>query len=241
METATKYQFDQKKHLHTLDGKPLTGCTTVLSVIAKPALIQWAANMAVESIKGEIYDCSLVPPREILDGIFERARSAHRQKKETAGDWGTAVHAAVETWIKENKLPIDLDENGLKVFDLFRNWSASNKVTFFESEMHIYSEKHWLGGIVDLVLDIGGQTWIADIKTSSGIYEEAFFQMAGYHLMLEEMGLYPNITGYIVLNLKKDGTFEEKRSISNEDNREAFLAALKLYRVKEKIKKQIIK
>ena len=37
--------FDAKKHVHTLDGKNLTGVTTVLSVIAKPALIQWAADM----------------------------------------------------------------------------------------------------------------------------------------------------------------------------------------------------
>ena len=38
------FVFDEKEHAYFLNGKPMMGCTTVLSVIAKPALIQWAAT-----------------------------------------------------------------------------------------------------------------------------------------------------------------------------------------------------
>jgi hypothetical protein len=44
------FVFDEKKHLYFYDGKPMTGCTTILGVLAKPALIPWAAKMAVEYI-----------------------------------------------------------------------------------------------------------------------------------------------------------------------------------------------
>lgn len=95
-----EYKFDKAKHSHTLDGKTLTGCTTVLSILAKPALIQWSADMAVEYVKGELYEKSLMPPKSILDGIFERAKSAHRKKKEEAGQKGTDIHEIVEKLIR---------------------------------------------------------------------------------------------------------------------------------------------
>ena len=44
-------KFNEEKHLYTLDDKPVTGVTTILKTIAKPQLIQWAANEAVNYIK----------------------------------------------------------------------------------------------------------------------------------------------------------------------------------------------
>lgn len=240
----SNYRFNSKGHRHELqvDGewKPLTGCTTILSVVAKPALIFWSARMACDYVRDNLKDLSEI------EQVLEEAKVAHRKKRDKAGDWGTAVHAWIENWIgtiKNGEEPPKLPEEAKQreVCERFVKWAADNKVKFLESEKHVYSEKLWLGGIVDIVCEIDGKIWLADIKTSSGIYEEAFFQMAGYQLMIEEMGLYKDIAGHIVLNLRKDGKFEEKRSISNKENREAFLAALKLYRVKEKIKNQVIK
>ena len=53
------------------------------------------------------------------------------------------------------------------------------------------------------------------------------------------MGLYPNIKGHIILNLKKDGSFNEKRSMENKNNKKAFLSALLLYRVKAKVEEKL--
>lgn len=247
MSTTTKdsrYEFDKVKHIHTLDGKPLTGVTIVLSVISKPALIQWAANMAVEYIKdhatvrGE--KTSIIP-----NSILDEAKTAHAKKRDKAGDWGTEVHAWIENWVMsqildsgEVKLPSD--EFKQMACQNFVTWAIGNKVIFKESEKNIYSEGMWIGGIVDLVAEIDGKIWICDIKTSSGIYPEAFFQMSAYDMCLKEMGLYKDIEGHIVLNLRKDGVFEEKRSISNEENKEAFKACLTIYRTREKIKNQVI-
>ena len=248
MNKENKYSFDSINHIHTLDGKPLIGCTTALSVISKPALIQWSANMAVSFIDDEITSMFAEDDKmtgekawkeleEFWPSIMREAKTAYRKKRDKAGDWGTAVHLAVEVWIKEKKEPRDLDEKGLEVFTKFKEWVKENKVEFIESEKHIYSKDLWVGGIMDLVLTIDGKKYIGDIKTSSGIYDEAFFQMGGYDLMLEEMGQHQDTEGYIVINLKKDGTIDFKIATDKELNRQAFKSALALYKIIQSLKK----
>lgn len=246
MNNEKRYEFFKEKHIHTLDGKPLTGVTTVLGVIAKPALIQWAANMAVEYIlNNAIVGASTEADTVIvLKTTIEKAKTAHRIKKEKAGDWGTLVHAWVEKYamskILEQSEPVILEGKMGEACSHFKKWSEDNKVKFLESEKNVWSEKLWIGGIADLLVEIDGQKWVADIKTGSGIYPEHFAQMSAYQLCMEEMGMYEGVVGHIVLNLKKDGSFDERRSVSNEDSRQFFLSALSIYRSQEKLKNQVI-
>ena len=41
-----KFEFKEKTHKYKIDGKKILGTTTVLGMINKPALIQWAANLS---------------------------------------------------------------------------------------------------------------------------------------------------------------------------------------------------
>jgi hypothetical protein len=233
------YRFNDKGHIHELlvDGewKKLTGITTILGVIAKPQLIQWAANMAVDYICDHLKDLQ-EKPEEVLG----EARKAHTRKKEAAGQKGTDIHALIEERIKK-AIAEDgfIKENGAKEKQVkeFIQWAIDNKIKFLASELHLYSETYFLGGICDFVCEIDGEIWVGDIKTGR-VYAEAFFQMAGYQIMIEEMKLYPNIKGHIIIGLKNG--FEEKRSISNEDNKTAFLSALSLYRIMAKVNGQIL-
>lgn len=145
------------------------------------------------------------------------------------------MHKAIEEWIKEKKMP-ELDFEGLKAFMKFMFWAEKEGVKFLESEKHIYSKEFWIGGIVDLVIEIKGKKYIADIKTSSGIYNEAFFQMGAYNLCLEEMGEYKDLDGYLVINLKKDGTMDLKMATDMETNKQAFKSALQLYKIIQSLK-----
>ncbi len=249
-----KFEFQEKGHKYFLDGKPLTGCTTILGVIAKPMLIQWAANMAVDHIVSALPMKPLNPEKSKWEInwsdfllITEEARKEHAKKKEKAGDWGTALHAWVESYILHRmndtvpfpEYPKD-DELKRMAREHFIIWAENNKVEFVESEKCVYSESLFLGGKLDIICIIDGKKWLVDVKTGSGIYPEHFAQMAGYDFMLKEMKEHEDIEGYIVLNIKKDGTFEEKRSISNEDNRKFFLACVEIYRLQAKLKGSII-
>lgn len=248
-----EYRFNEKGHLHELlvDGewKALTGCTTILGILAKPALIQWAANETEKYIREHI---SYAIPGEdggywaVKPSIFEEAKTAHRRKKEEAGQNGTDVHKEVENLIagliRTNKGIFNGDEKSENPqIQHFIDWAVENKVKFLESEKGLYSKKYFLGGIVDIVCELDGEVWIADIKTGSGIYPEHYAQMAGYQIMLEEMGYAKPIKGHIVLNLKKDGKFEEKRSVSVEDAKNFFLACVSCYRLQEKFNNVIAK
>lgn len=237
--TIGQYVFDEKQHLHTLDGKPLTGTTTVLSVIAKPALIQWAANMACDYIQDSkefelVEGKATISPLKLAE-LIKEARTTHKKKKESAGTHGTEVHSEVEKYIHDCLLNKNSGEaqSGLgydERIQKFIRWSQDNKVKFLASEKHVYSRSMWVGGICDIVCEIDGKRYVGDIKTSSGIYPEHFIQASAYAAMLTEMGEYDKFDGVVIINLNKKGGFDVKFNYDLEGNLNCFKAALTLYR-----------
>lgn len=239
-----KYRFNKERHLHQIlvngEYQNLTGCTTILGIVAKPALIQWSANMAVKYVKEHFVDY------ETLDDVLSEAKVAHRKRKESAGDYGNMVHDTVseiiQDVIEKEEGFIRSGKNPNKSIQNFLDWAINNKVKFLATEQNIYSERLFIGGIVDFVCEIDGQIFVGDIKTAkSGIYPENFWQCAGYDIMMKDMKLSwaEDVKGYVILNLKESGQFLEKRSVSNGENTEAFLACLAIYRIKERIKKKL--
>ena len=103
-----KFTFAEKSHKYYLNGKPLTGITTILGVIAKPFLIQWSADEAVkyidnaltEQVKNNNEGNLLEWLGENWPQVMKEAREAHRKKKEDAGQKGIDVHALIEERIK---------------------------------------------------------------------------------------------------------------------------------------------
>ncbi len=245
-EQKTGFEFQEKGHKYFLDGKAMTGVTTILGVIAKPALIGWASKMATEFIAQAIKD-----GKEITPEVLELAKNAHRAKKEEAGGLGTDVHKECELLITSslegNKgvFTDDLKHENPQV-QHFIDWAIQNKVKFIATEEKVFSRDLFVAGTIDFICEIDGNVWLGDIKTASGIYPEFFFQTAGYQKLNEDMvenedGGFPvNIKGHVITCLTKTGEFIEKRSISNKENLEAFLAALTLYRVTQKLNGTII-
>ena len=246
-----KFEFQEVGHKYTLNGKPLTGCTTILGVIAKPALIQWSANMAVAYIEGkknEINEMFKDGGDEAMDNwekLLKEAKTAHRRKKEDAGQKGTDVHEIIENLIKQamqlNEGYLDLFKHDNKQVQNFIDWAVNNKVQFLESEKKMYSKVNWVAGTVDFTCIMDGKKYVGDIKTSSGIYSrEPFAQCACYRMMLEEMG-EKDFEGSIIINIKKTGVFDEEKDVHfspyYEDDLKLFLSALSIYRIINNFKK----
>lgn len=241
--------FDEPQHRYELDEKPITGVTTILGMKAKPQLIPWAARTATDYIKTQLVDCETVDGKyvinkEWLDLVVDRATNKHSEKKEGAADFGTHVHLACEIYAleqmgKEHEPMPTLTEDEEVAFGNFVSWVKENNVKFLESEIIVYSEEHWYSGTCDFVAEIDGKIWIGDIKTSSAIYPEYFWQTSAYQLALQERGTYPNIEGHVIVNVKKDGRVDVERSYGFERNVEAFKACLTLYRVSESGKKEL--
>ena len=236
-------QFDEKKHLYTLEDKPITGVTTILKVINKPALLQWSSNMAVEHIEREVAKIAsendnLEYMKELAKKwatILKDAKTAYRRKADKAADIGSLAHAWVEKYInakiKGEKEP-EREEALALMTDNFVKWVDENKVKFLSSEQRVFSKKHWYAGTYDFDCEIDGKVYIGDLKTSSGIYSEMFFQTAAYQCAAQEMN-EPNevpIQGNIIVNCKKDGKFDWQISEEYHQNLSAFMGALAIYR-----------
>lgn len=232
------FKFETKNHSYTLDGKPLTGCTTILGVIAKPALIQWAASEAVKFV-GEEWKPDVTYSAEAIKIILDKAKTVHRRKKEEAGQKGTDVHAIIEDIIKfaieKDEGQVMMNTHEIPQVRNFIEWAMDLKIKFLESEKKVYSAKHWVAGTADFTCLIDGRKYIGDIKTSSGIYDRTpMAQTAAYRMMLEELG-EKDFVGSVIVNIKKDGNFDKEKDVYwSEDFQEdlrLFMGALEVYRV----------
>ena len=150
----------------TADGVRVPGVTTVLGILAKPALIAWANKMGLAGIDTTKY-------------------------VNAAADAGKACHAMIEAHLNREVFDeseyddetLSLAENGyLKYLD----WEGQHELTDIHSEMPLVSEAWRFGGTVDLYCKLDGVPTLIDFKTNqSGIYDEMMHQVAGgYHLLL---------------------------------------------------------
>ena len=223
------FKFNKARRMYTLDGQRMTGVTTVLGVIAKPKLIGWAANMAVDYVKDLLVDDPCVDKKWLLSTLQE-ARTAHTRKRDEGAKKGTNIHTWIEEWIKGNNPDMPKDKEPKKQIDKFLAWVKEEKVEFLESEKRMYSEKYWIGGTVDAVAMINGKKFVVDFKTQSKMWDKTpFLQIAGYRIMLEEMGETGYEGGCVVL-LPKEGGLSTHDSYDYATDKEGFLAALKLYK-----------
>jgi hypothetical protein len=216
------FTYTEKGHKYTLDGKPMTGVTTVLGVIAKPALIGWAANMAVDYIIEHGDD-----PESL-----ELARKAHTRKKDDAADKGKDVHSQIEEWIKAciTKEPYVIGDESKELL-AFKGWAMKNKVNFLSSETPVYSKEWFVAGTPDFTCEIDGKRYVGDLKTYKKMWDRVpFFQTAAYMKMLEEMG-EPKYDGSVIVNINKEtGELTDHYTFDWENDRKAFEACLTLYR-----------
>ena len=227
------FRFDPIKHRYYLGEKQMTGVTTILSVIAKNSLIQWAANEAVKYLDSK-YDPDLFQDRDEFNKLLEEARTAHARKRDKSADQGTNSHLWISRWIMasmgQSELPVN-DPALSIITDNFLKWVEEAKPKFLASEKVVYSKQHWFAGTLDFIAEIDGKVYLGDVKTGSGIYQEMFWQTSGYQLALEEIEPEWKIEGHIIVNPTKEGKLNVESNFFYPENVKGFLAALQIYRI----------
>lgn len=230
--------------------KEYTGITSVIGVLAKPALIGWAARMACEYAEPKVVELYQEAPEEDvliakLADIFQEAKNAHTKKKEAAGTHGTDAHAAVEDWInlclKTDGKPNPFLPHESPIAP-FVNWSVENVDHFLFSERRMREPDLFIAGTADFAyVGKDGKRYMADFKTSSGIYGiEYWLQVAAYKMLAEGEGDDP-YDGMTVVRLGKDGKFEVQKLFDYETYKAAFLACLTIYRAQKSSKDVVLK
>ena len=206
-----------KTKIHTVyrttSGEHVPNVTTVLSVLNKLGLLQWAWQCG----------CYGLDYREIRD---------------LAGNIGTLAHYLILCHLKGetpdtaeySKAEIDKAETCLiKYWD----WQKENPFEAVLVEQSLVSDKYAYGGTIDCVAKSNGNLVLIDYKTGKGIYEEMFYQLAAYKQLLIENG-YP-VTKARILRIGRDGNEGfEIREAGNLDNEfQIFLDCLDIYKRKQ--------
>jgi hypothetical protein len=238
--------FNKEKHEYLIDGKRATGVTTIIGVLAKPALISWAARMAVESITKYLTDHIQEGLTVELTNALEEARTAHTKKKEAAGEHGTDTHALVEDYVNEclkvNEGKPFAFANPDSGIQKFADWASENVDHFLFSERRMFNKELFIAGTADFAyVGKDGKKYMADFKTSSGIYGiDYWLQVAAYRMLAEAEGdkAYDGMT---VVRMGKDGSFEVQQLYDYETYKTAFLSCLTLYRAQAALKGMVVK
>ena len=110
-----------------------------------------------------------------------------------AGDEGTQVHNAIEDILRGNEVRW-IDSNGhvnynthvwRMILSFYEFWTTY-KPNLILSEEFMFSDEHKYSGTLDLLVELNGQKWIIDIKTSTAIHTSHFLQMSAYVKAYEE-------------------------------------------------------
>jgi hypothetical protein len=254
LPNTSRLQFDEKKHAYKLDGKLLSGVTTIIDgTSSKQNLIGWAANMAVDYIqdsrlwtRGEgdkpYFDCST----STLERVLQEARTAYAKKRDKAGQKGTDAHALVEEYINECIKEFGGKPHGEEITETvlpFAQWAFTNVDRFIAAEQRLYSEKHGFAGTCDFIAVIDGKLTIGDLKTYPKMWSaDAFIQMGAYSLCWKELtGEAPQQSVVVKMcdpndeRLKKFGgnAFSVYPRYALEEDEEMFLTRLKMFRYNE--------
>jgi len=180
----------------------LRSVTSYLKVLAKPALITWAANTTAEYVKDKLIDIKEgrldIGAMDIKE-IVRAAKQHHKEKFEAGGKRGTDIHHAInEYWatgimpdetIKENKETTIL-------FQSFLKWQKDCQIMPISYEQTVYS-KHGYAGTLDLFAEVNEcpqhiempwplGAYVIDYKTGKAIYGEAKMQATAYLYALQE-------------------------------------------------------
>jgi len=177
---------DEGRYYDTEHGK-LASVTTILKLVAKPALIQWASNCAVNYILKHVGNGA---SRGYLNYLSKYAKFAYQNVSKEATDTGTEVHDAVECFLKgkEHEAPASLE--AALALDAFKNWWNGLNAEVLYCEEKIYSPLGFAGRL-DIIARIDGVVTLIDLKTSKSIYEDMGYQLAAYRTAWNE--LYPHL------------------------------------------------
>jgi hypothetical protein len=232
--------FDRAR-FYTIDGQQWPSVTTVLDIIAKPALGPWYAKEERRHFEAAMLEVLSKPgardPEYVLTAVAAAVtgvKAADRAKQQAASI-GTAMHAGIE-WALRTQLGEDagpepsLPDAAAWGLESWKDWAKSVALEPLAIERTVYCEVCGYAGTLDLYARVRGALTVIDWKSGKAIYPEAFLQNVAYRHAATSRGL-PSIQGLIVrLPKYQDDPAWEAMPVPEALTLEDFRAALRLWR-----------
>ncbi len=162
---------------------------------------------------------SVIGKPELMFWYGKHGTEKCKKIADDAKDYGSLVHTLIEQTAKGQDIKVpDKVKPVMKNFQLItKDW------VWLDFERVLISKQHRYGGTIDALVEIDGVRTLCDVKTSSGVYPEAYLQMSAYRELL------PDIKQCIILHLNKDTNGWGVVIAETEGLFEVFLGVFKLY------------
>jgi hypothetical protein len=203
----------------TADGKRLPSVTTILGLINKPYLVEWAWKMGTEGID-------------------------YKKVRDNAGTVGTIAHYLVLCHLKgltpdlSSYSQMDIDKATKVCFKKYLDWEKENKIEPILIEHPMVSEIFGYGGTIDCLAKLNGELILIDHKTAKGIYPEMFTQLSAYVQLLKENNY--EVVNSRILRIGRDDAegFEQKIMVNLENHWNYFYHLLQAYKLQNIINRK---
>ena len=179
--------------------------------------------------------CDIETNREkqdrLMDWAAKLAKEGKNWRKELkyAGDIGTLVHKRIMEFLMGEEVDLQEDIVITNCFEKFLKWWVAETTGCqleLITETPLVSERFRYGGTPDIY--VVNKNKLIDVKTSGGIYESHWIQLAGYGILLKEAG-YP-IDEYQILWLPKDDRFDDPIRTDLRQEKRIFKYLLSIYK-----------
>ena len=203
------------------NGEIVPGVTTITGQLSKPALIIWANKLGLQGIDSTKF-------------------------RDDKADIGTLAHEMIKAHLSkreiDKKLLADYSKNQIDQADnsclSYYAWEKQHKIEPIFTEYQGVSEEYKYGGSFDFYGIVDGSYELIDFKTGSGIYDEMWFQLAGYGGLINAQNII--IDRYRILNIPRteDESFKEEVKTDLSLHFEAFLKLLDFYYLNKQINRK---
>lgn len=195
MKAQTDFKSDRRGGFYWHEEEPFVSVTTVLSVVAKPALQYWFGK--------EVYRAMVADP-----SLSEKeALAAPYNSSKVAMGRGTTVHSIVENYEHKQDYVNQASEAYKPYAQAFFNFITDHDVELIEHEKTLVSHKFGYAGTFDLLARFkkSGRVFILDIKTGKDIYEDYYLQLSAYKQALKEVEGIDADMGIVLLSTGANG------------------------------------
>ena len=215
-KTVAHQRYRLKPTTEFPKGLIVPGVTTIVNLLAKPALIPWANELGLQGIDVGKY-------------VDDKA------------DIGMLAHAMVENHLAGKETDFsDYTANQRSQAEnsvlSFFNWEKNHKIEVIFVEKQLVSESHKFGGTGDIYAKVDDVLELIEIKTGSGIWPEHFIQTAANFMLLKENGFQVDRARILNIPRAESEAFAEAIVPNIGLNYDLFYHCLQIYNIRKQLK-----
>jgi len=202
-------------------GVIFPGVTTIIGILNKPALVPWANKLGLQGI-------------DVKRFVDDKA------------DIGTLAHAMIIDRLLNrltnttdySQQQIDAAENACLSFYA---WQKKHDLVIISGEQSLVSEKYEFGGQYDIYGTVDEKHELLDLKTGRGIWEDHYYQLGGYLLLMDEQNIHVDQIRILNIPRSEDENFQEVILSGRiaDLSKDMFLDCLSIYKRKKQVGKLI--